>query len=259
MSEDRRVAIVTGAGQGIGRAIALRLADDGIDVAVNDLASNTDALVKLVEEIHAKGRQSISVIGDVSDEENVQMMIARTVKEMGGLDIMIANAGIAMGRIALIDLSTEQWDRVVAINLRGVMLCYKYAAEQMIKQGRGGRIIGAASVMGKKGFAHQSAYVATKFAVRGLTQSLALELAEHKITVNAYAPGVILTPMTLSPKDAELGGRPCAGLKKMLGIPPNAPDAGPEVVASAVAYLVKPEAHFITGQSINVGGGIHMD
>ncbi|KAF9820716.1 hypothetical protein IEO21_01159 [Rhodonia placenta] len=214
-----RVAIVTGAAQGIGRAIALRLADDHLEVAVNDLASRTDQLQELVSQIQTRGGRSLAVPADVSKEDDVRDMIAMVVHEFGSLD-MVANAGISIIK-PLIELSLGDFDKITSVNLRGVMLCYKHAAIQMIQQGRGGRILAMAST---------SAYSATKFAVRGLTQST--ELSKYDITVNAYAPGVIRSPM----------------------------GAGePEVVASLVSYLIKPEAYFITGQTIMVNGGLVLD
>ncbi|KAH9948007.1 hypothetical protein B0H21DRAFT_690827 [Amylocystis lapponica] len=235
-----RVALVTGAAQGLGFDIALRLADDGLDVAVNDIASKSDALRDVVKEIRARGRRAVAVPADVSSEEEVKRMIATAVEELGGLDVvridaasidlhrslissvqMVANAGIAY-RKPLLETSVEEWDRTMAIDVRGVMLCYKYAAFQMIKQGRGGRIIGACSNAGKRGRINLAAYSAAKFAVRGLTQSASQELATHKITVNAYAPGFILTPL-------------------------DDPEATPEVVASVVSYLAKLESYFVNG------------
>ncbi|KAI0945034.1 hypothetical protein AcW1_001823 [Taiwanofungus camphoratus] len=189
-----RIAVVTGASQGLGLSIALRLADDGLDVAVNDLASKNAQIQEVVSQIEARGRRALAVPADVSREEEVQAMIMRVIEQLGGLDVMIANAGIAVLK-PFLETSTEEWDRIVSVNLRGVMLCYRYAALQMIKQGRGGRIIGASSQAGKKGTTNLSAYGATKFAVRGLTQTAALELAPHNITVNAYAPGIIITAL----------------------------------------------------------------
>ncbi|OCH91284.1 NAD(P)-binding protein [Obba rivulosa] len=244
-----RIALITGAGRGIGRAIALRLAADGLDVAVNDLSSNAVALTELVNELREYGRRAISLVADVSVEEEVKTMVEKAVEELGGLDIMVANAGIAHVS-ALIDTSVEVWERIMAVNVRGTMLCYKYAAAYMIRQKRGGRIIGAPMA---------SAYCASKFAVRGLTQSLACELASHNITVNAYSPGLILTDMTRSSRDAEFGeGKHGDATKAILGLPSNTRDAGPEVIASIVSYLVKPESYFITGQAISVDAGLHM-
>ncbi|KZT10214.1 NAD(P)-binding protein [Laetiporus sulphureus 93-53] len=216
-----RIALITGASQGIGRAIALRLAEDGLDVAVNDISSKHSQLEAVVAEIKAKGRNAIAVSADVSKDEEVKAMVAQTAERLGGLD-MVANAGISLVK-PLVETSAEEWDRVMAINARSVFLAYKHAAKQMISQGRGGRIIGAVEL---------AAYTASKFAVHGLTQTG--ELAKYNIIVNAYAPGFIKTPM-------------------------NMPDAGPEVVASLVSYLAKPESYFITGQTISMNGGICFD
>lgn len=257
MSEYQRVAIVTGAAQGIGRAIALRLADDGIDVALNDIPGNVDNVARVAEEIRAKGRRALTIPGDVSVEEDVKALIDRTTTALGGVDIMVANAGVAPTS-SLVEMNVETWDHTIAVNLRGTMLCYKYAALQMIKQKRGGRILGASSLCGKRGAQQLSAYCATKFGIRGITQSLALELAEHNITVNAYCPGVITSAMTTLETDTSYGGRPGATVKAILGIPLDSPEVGPDVIASVVSYLVKPEAHFITGQSIDVNGGAYM-
>ncbi|KAI0929116.1 hypothetical protein AcV5_006468 [Taiwanofungus camphoratus] len=171
-----RVAIVTGAAQGLGSSIALRLADDGLDVAVNDIGSKTDQLQQIVTQIQAKGRRALAVPADVSRDADVQAMVAKVVEGLGGLDVMVANAGIVLFK-SILDTQLEEWDRMMLINVRGVMLCYKYAAVQMIKQGRGGRIIGASSVAGKTGVLNLSAYCASKFAVRGITQSAGKPLA----------------------------------------------------------------------------------
>ncbi|EMD36457.1 hypothetical protein CERSUDRAFT_115474 [Gelatoporia subvermispora B] len=253
-SPSPRIAIVTGAAQGLGLAIALRLADDGYDVAVNDLAVKSEALQEVVSQIQAKGRRSMPAIADVSVEDEVRDMVSRVVGELGGLDVMVANAGVLSSGNTVIETTTQEWDNVMSVNLRGVMLSYKYAAMQMIKQGRGGRIVGASSAAGKRGFGNSSAYTSSKFAIRGLTQSFALELRPHNITVNAYAPGLIATVMLDHPDDAANGGRGST-MKKLLGLPPTHPHAEPETIASIVSYLAKPEAHFITGQSISVDGG----
>lgn len=270
-----RIAIVTGAAQGLGLSIALRLTDDAFDVAVNDIPQKSDQLADVVSQIEAKGRRAVALPADISDEQSVQDMVRSVVEKLGGLDVMVANAGIALHK-PFIETLTEEWDRIVAINLRGVMLCYRYAALQMIKQGRGGRIIGASSQAGKIGMmsspqnqsqrmnkatgtTNLSAYSATKFAVRGLTQSAALELAPHDITVNAYAPGFIITDLANHPDDAKYGLKPGATVKKMFGLPADSPEAGPEVIASIVSYLAKPESYFITGQTILVNGGVIFD
>ncbi|CCM01196.1 uncharacterized protein FIBRA_03244 [Fibroporia radiculosa] len=253
-----RIAFVTGAAQGLGESIALRLADDGLDVAINDIPSKVEQLKAVATQIEGKGRRALVLTGDVTREEDVRDNVVQVVGQLGGLDVMIANAGIGIHK-SFLQTTTEEWDRIMAINLRGVMLCYRYAALQMIKQGRGGRIIGASSQAGKKGTTNLSAYCATKFAVRGLTQSLALELAEHNITVNAYAPGFILTSLAYHPNDAVNGLRPGGTIKQLFGLPLDSPEAQPEVISSMVSYLAKPESYFITGQTILVNGGTLFD
>ncbi|KAJ7843066.1 hypothetical protein B0H14DRAFT_2779301 [Mycena olivaceomarginata] len=195
-SESKGVALVTGAAQGIGRGIALRLAADGFTVAVNDVSSNSANLDTLVAEITRFGRKSSAHVADVSEAEQVEAMVAAVVAEHGGLDVMVANAGIAgPWRTLLVELSADEWDKVMNVNARGTFLCYKYAGLQMIKQGRGGRIIGAASIAAKKAIPAQGVYSASKFAVRGLTQAAAQEFGPHGVTVNAFAPGAVDTSM----------------------------------------------------------------
>ncbi|EPS97429.1 NAD-binding protein [Fomitopsis schrenkii] len=260
----KRVALVTGAAQGIGRCIAIRLAEDGLDVALNDLPSKLADLEALAVEIKTStGNQAFAVVGDVSREEDVKTMVASTVERLGGLDVMVANAGITEF-CSLVDLSVEVWDKNMAINARGVMLCYKHAAKQMIEQGRGGRLIGACSQAGKQGIPSLSAYAASKFAVRGLTQCAAQELAPHKITANAYAPGAILSTNIVHNEDdfredERLGLKPGTTIMKRLNMPMNIPMAQPDVVASLVSYIAKPESYFITGQTISANGGTHCD
>ncbi|KAH9948005.1 hypothetical protein B0H21DRAFT_287368 [Amylocystis lapponica] len=257
MSTETRVAIVTGAAQGLGEAIALRLADDGLDVAVNDLQAKNDLLQAIIANIRGKGRRAVAVAADVSSEEQVKGMVATVVDQLGGVNVMVANAGILLGVVPIVEMDVALWDKVMAVNARGVMLCYKYAALQMIKQGRGGRIIGASSIGGKRAAKHASAYCASKFAIRGLTQTASQELAPHNITVNSYAPGAMRTEMMMHADDA-IGGK-AGDIAKLLGLPPDIPNASPGVIASIVSYLAKPEAYFITGQSITVDGGVTLD
>ncbi|KAH7907063.1 hypothetical protein BJ138DRAFT_1160996 [Hygrophoropsis aurantiaca] len=180
------IALVTGAAQGIGQAIALRLANDGFDVALNDIPSKKEQLDTVAREVNATGHKALVVCADVSIEDDVAAMIKVTVEKLGGLDVMVANAGISGSLGPLVDSSTEAWDKLFAINARGVYLCYKHAAKQMIARGRGGRIIGASSAAGKRDLSWD---------FRMLTGNLASELGKHGITVNSYAPGIIDTPM----------------------------------------------------------------
>ncbi|KAK7685008.1 hypothetical protein QCA50_011843 [Cerrena zonata] len=252
-----RVAFVTGAAQGIGEAIALRLANDNIDVALFDLKDKEPLLQKVAQAIQAKGRKAVYFIGDVTVEDDIKTSIDKTVSQLGGLDIMVANAGITMFK-PFIDSDDDDYKRIMDINVLGVVHCYKHAAKQMIKQGRGGRIIGACSGAGKRGIHSMSLYSGSKFAVRGITQALALELAANKITVNAYCPGFILTPMLAHPDDDKYGGH--GSVAKMAAkMDPNYEGAQPGVVAELVAYIVKPEAYFMTGQAINMDGGLLFD
>ncbi|KAJ7816757.1 acetoin reductase family protein [Mycena olivaceomarginata] len=255
------IAIVTGAAQGIGKGIALRLASDGFDIAVNDIPTNADKLTALVEEIKAKGREASAHVADVSVEEQVKNLMEEVVKIYGGVDVMVANAGV-MKYASIADTSVGDWDRVMAINARGTFLCFKYAGMQMISQGRGGRIIGACSVGGKKGGQMTSAYCASKFAIRGLTQSAASEYGRHGITVNSYAPGTTDTEMVtyMDKSHAELTGSAPGTFKKLLEKAMPLPMiATPDDIAGLVSFIASKESQFITGQSISINGGMYFD
>ncbi|KIJ62323.1 hypothetical protein HYDPIDRAFT_94665 [Hydnomerulius pinastri MD-312] len=248
------IAIVTGAAQGIGRAISLRLADDGFDVAVNDIPANKENLETVSLEIAAKGRRTCQLVADVTDEEQVKGMINDVVKQLGGLDVMIANAGIC--RVGtLLDTTLDNWESNFAVSVKGTFLCFKYAAQQMVAQGRGGRLVGASSVAGKTGHANQIAYCSAKFAVRGLTQCAALELGRHGITVNSYAPGAMVTPMCKYIRVANDQRTDGADnfyegdyYKRMADRCAVGYLGKPNDVASIVSYLVSKEAHYITGK-----------
>ncbi|KAG1739913.1 uncharacterized protein EDB91DRAFT_1347267 [Suillus paluster] len=216
-------------------------------------------------EIESLGRQVCVVPADVSVDEQVKEMVDCAVTKLGGLNVMVANAGVVTFA-SLISSSVESWDRTLAVNARGPYLCYKYAATQMIDQGLGGRIIGASSVAGKMAFPYHCSYTASKFAVRGLTQVAALELGKYGITVNAYAPGVIQTPMAQDVLD-ESGKVDVTviddpvSIKWINSLLENVPIkhvGQPEDIASIVSYLASKEAHFITGQCISIDGGISM-
>ncbi|KZP26749.1 NAD(P)-binding protein [Athelia psychrophila] len=258
------VALVTGSGsaRGIGRAISLRLADDGFDVAVTDIPTNQRNLETLVEEIKAKGRKSCSILADVTQEEQVKMMVETVVRDLGGLDVMIANAGVCPSGDILTETSAEDFQRTFDVNTKAVFFCYKYAGKQMIAQGRGGRILAASSSLGKKAAPFMAPYCASKFAVRGLTQSLAQELGPHGITVNAYCPGPVDTELlaeSAARVDEKQGRAPGTFMKMLDKASPLGYKGAPVDIASVVAYLASKEAHFITGQSITVDGGVVFD
>ncbi|CAE6448630.1 unnamed protein product [Rhizoctonia solani] len=237
-----RVAIVTGAAQGLGRAIALKLASDGVDVAVNDIRTKQKELDQLVAEIKSLGRQTIAITGDVSKEPEVQNMVAKTVDALGSLDIMVANAGTHVAA-SILDVTDEIFDRIMNINCKGVLYCYRAAAVQMMKQGKGGRIIGASSVLGLNAGPLNVAYCASKFGVRAITQTAALEWGQHNITVNAYAPGLIDTPMVTA-----------AGLNNDAALQATLPGISikrfgrAEEVAALVGFLASEGASYVTGE-----------
>ncbi|CZT11523.1 related to L-2.3-butanediol dehydrogenase [Rhynchosporium agropyri] len=255
----KRVAIVTGSARGIGKAISLRLAEDGFDVCINDIAANQSGIDEVVKEIQALGRSSYGHVADVSKLSEVEALINAAVENLGPLDVMIANARIAQVK-ALLDLTEDDVRRMFEVNVFGVFNCYSAAAKQMIKQGSGGKIVGAASIVAFKPFAMLSHYSASKFAVRGFTQAFAMEMAEHKITVNGYAPGIVGTAMW-DLIDEELGKK--TGAKKGDTIAKYSNDlialgrvSVPEDVSKTVSFLASPDSDYMTGQTIVIDGGI---
>ncbi|OAX38513.1 NAD(P)-binding protein [Rhizopogon vinicolor AM-OR11-026] len=247
MSQTKGVALVTGSAQGIGRAIAIRLAQDGFDIALNDLPAKKAVLEDLAAELERGGESEGSyypktcvVTGDVSEEDVVKSMIDAAVDVLGSLDVMVANAGIGLPSDILTE-TVEGWERIMQTNATSTFLCYKYAAVQMVKQGRGGRIIGASSTLGKQASPFFLSYSASKFAIRGLTQAAASQLGRHGITVNSYGPGAIDTPMLAI-------GIPDDKMLEVIDASAVGYLGQPEDVASIVSYLASKEAHFITGK-----------
>ena len=271
---DGKVAIVTGAGgkQGIGRSIAVRLASEGASVAVCDLndAGTPDwaGLCAVVDEIKRKGVRSIGLIGSVSNSEDVASLVEGTLLKFGKIDILVNNAGAPAGpdRVPVVDLEEDVWDQVLSVNLKGTFLMSQAVSRHMIQRGGGGKIINMSSVSGKKGAARFAAYCSSKFGVIGFTQSLALEMAEHNVTVNAICPSLIETERVygmasaLKP-DPEISTEEWrdvmverAGLSNPLGRIGQAQD-----VADVAAFLASSQADYLTGLAINVAGGSHMD
>ena len=256
MSITGKVALVTGAAQGIGKAIALRLARDGADIALVDL--NQEKLDAAAAEVRALGRRAFTYIADVSQLDQVTAAVAFAEKELAGFDIMVNNAGIA--QVApLLDVTPEEVDRIMRINVQGTLWGIQAAAKTFKKRGQKGKIINACSIAGHDGFALLGVYCATKFAVRALTQSAARELASDGITVNAYCPGVVGTDMwvEIDKRMAEVTGAELgATYKKFVdGIALGRAET-PDDVAGLVSFLAGPDSDYMTGQAPLIDGGM---
>lgn len=244
---DGKIALVTGGSRGIGRAIALRLAEEGAKVAINYAGNQTAAEeVKAIIEQH--GGTAMIVQTDVSDSTAVAEMVARVHEELGGLDILVNNAGITRDTL-LVRMKDEDFDAVINTNLKGIYACTKAAAKFMTKQ-RSGRIVNLSSVVGEIGNIGQTNYAAAKAGVIGFSKAAAKEFAARHVTVNVVAPGFIDTDMTAVLKDSIRE-------KLIEGIPLGALGK-PEHVADAVLFLVSDAASYITGQVLNVDGGMVM-
>jgi len=257
MSLEGKVALITGAGKGIGRAIALRLARDGADVVVNDI--DGESARQVADEITQLGRRSFAIQADVSQSVEVNEMFAALLKRFGRLDILVNNAGVGPVK-TILECTEAEWDEVFAVNVKGVFLCSQAAARQMVKQ-RSGKIINAASVAGIRGVPYFVPYCATKAAVIVFTQGLARELAPFGITVNAYCPGIIDTDLTANTHRvlARYWGLEVKDvIEKRIADVPLGRMGQPEDVAGLVAFLASSDADYITGQSIPVGGGVVM-
>ena len=242
-----RVALVTGSGRGIGRAIALRLAEAGASVVVNDVgdAAPVEAVVK---EIKALGGQALPLLADVSSAAEVDKLVAEATRAYGRIDILVNNAGIARDQL-LLRMTEEEWDRVLAVDLKSVFLCTRAVLKYMVKERRG-RIISIASIVGMVGNPGQANYAAAKAGIIGFTRTVSKEVASRGITVNAIAPGFIDTEMTQGLKEEWK-----EELKKRV---PLGRLGSPQDVAEAVAFLASEEAGYITGQVLVVDGGMAM-
>ncbi|NKZ14221.1 acetoin reductase [Mycolicibacterium septicum DSM 44393] len=256
MTLQSKVALVTGAGRGIGRGIALRLAREGADVALVDVVP--DGINEVAGEIDEIGAKATTFVTDVSDRDSVYAAVEHSAGALGGFDIMVNNAGVALvGPIA--EVTPADVARVWSINVDGVLWGIQAAAAKFIELGRPGKIINASSIAGHDGFAMLGVYSATKFAVRGLTQAAAKEYASAGITVNAYCPGIVGTDMwvEIDKRFAELTGAAEGETfqKYAGGIALGRPET-PEDVAGFVAYLAGPDADYMTGQAGLIDGGL---
>ncbi|MFA5309457.1 MAG: 3-oxoacyl-[acyl-carrier-protein] reductase [Dehalococcoidales bacterium] len=243
-----KVAIVTGSARGIGKAIALKLAEVGADVVVNDIAAAAATLEDTAAEIRALGRKSLAVTADVSAAADVNRFIETAATTMGRIDILVNNAGVTRDQL-IMRMTDEDWDTVLNIDLKSAFLCSRAVIRHMMRQ-RWGRIISIASIVGITGNASQANYASAKAGVIGLTKSIAKEIGSRGITANAIAPGFIETKMT---EQLDEKHRQAMLLRIPLGS-----TGTPRDVAEAVAFLASEEARYITGQVLGVDGGMSL-
>uniref|UniRef100_UPI002597D1D0 3-oxoacyl-[acyl-carrier-protein] reductase n=1 Tax=uncultured Allobacillus sp. TaxID=1638025 RepID=UPI002597D1D0 len=240
-------ALVTGASRGIGRAIALKLGENGANVVVN-YSGSKDKAEAVVEEIKSFGQEAIAVQANVADADDVKRLVKEAIDTFGSLDILVNNAGITRDNL-LMRMKEEEFDQVIDTNLKGVFNCTKAVTRQMMKQ-RAGKIINIASIVGVSGNPGQVNYVAAKAGVIGMTKSVAKELATRNVHVNAVAPGFISTEMTDELTDDQK--------QNMYDMIPLNRLGEPEDVANVVKFLASSESDYMTGQTIHVDGGMVM-
>jgi NAD(P)-dependent dehydrogenase (short-subunit alcohol dehydrogenase family) len=253
-SSTSRTALITGAGTGIGRAIALRLARDGWGIAVNDVEPGRAAAV--AAEVAATGARGAAVVADVGERDSARRMVAEAIAALGAVDLLVNNAGLCrLGSVA--EFSEADWRATFRVNVDGVFFCCQAVLPHMLAR-RSGSIVNLASWSGKAGAAYFGAYCASKFAVIGLTQSLAKEVAAQGVRVNAVCPGIVAGTEMRALVDAESRalGRPTS--TDRVGWIPMARLAEPEDVAGVVAFLASDDARYMTGQAVNVTGGLWM-
>ena len=279
MTLEGKVALVTGAGgmRGVGRATALKLASQGADVAITDIRRPADDLPpgevrsewqsidSVADEVRGLGRRVLPVYADLSESQQIEDLVAQTVDHFGRLDIMVNNARAVIGRdkVPVTELDEDVWHHFLAINTTAVFLCTKFAGREMVRIGNGGRIVNIASNAGKQASADGAAYSSSKFAVIGLTQASALDLAPHGITVNAVCPGPINTDRMSYWERDQAAQRGLTQEQFRAQIVAASGDRTPlgriaeaEDVANLVSFLAGPDSEFITGQSYNVNGGL---
>ncbi|RLL65156.1 SDR family oxidoreductase [Ochrobactrum soli] len=248
MTEQAKIALVTGASRGIGRAIAIGMAARGFDVAINDIERQKDALQEVAQEIQATGRRALTVYADVSNKADVEAMVKKTADAFGRIDAIVNNAGILIAS-DVEHLKEEHWDSVLDVNAKGTFLVVQAVLPYM-KQQKYGRIVNIASIGGKHGAPEQAHYSASKAAVMGFTRVLAQEVGTHGITANCICPGIILTDMGRVNLDDVAVRQSWQEKTAMRRI------GDPEDVVGPVAFLASDDSAFVTGQSLNVDGGI---
>ena len=254
---NKKVAVVTGSAQGLGKAIAERLANDGFNVVLTDIIQ--ESLNETVEEFKSKGYDVVAKAGDVSKLEDQEALVKFAVDSFGSVDVFVNNAGIEGQFAAITDIDPNKVDAVLNVNIKGTIFGMQAAAKQMQKQGTGGKIINAASIAGHEGFEMLAPYTASKFAIVGLTQTGAKELAKDKITVNAYSPGVADTGMWKrldSEYSKKFGTKPGEVFESYNDKIALGRTEVPEDVANIVSFLSSKDSDYITGQSIIVDGGM---
>ena len=279
---DGKVAIVTGAGgeHGIGRAIANRLAQNGADVVVTDIVNDPHrqnpgrwvGASAVVREIEEKGRRAMCVLTDVTDANQIDSMVHQVLERFSRIDILVNNAAARPGldRVPVVELEEAAWDEVQNVDLKGTFLCCRAVSRYMIKRGKGGKIINMSSIMGRLGRARFAAYCASKFGVRGFTQSLAQELAPHHINVNTICAGLTDTERVgnqreamssedISAKTWRTSKHRQAYMQKRARNIPLGRVAQPFDIAGLTAFLASSQSDYLTGLSINVTGGTEMD
>lgn len=243
-----KVALVTGASRGIGRSIALQLVEEGYNVAIN-YAGNKEKAEEVVNQIKEKGVEAFAIQANVSNPDEVKAMIKEVVNQFGSVDVLVNNAGITRDNL-LMRMKEQEWDDVIDTNLKGVFNCIQKVTPQMLRQ-KGGRIINLTSIVGAVGNPGQINYVASKAGVIGMTKTAARELASRQITVNAVAPGFIVSDMT-NALNEDLKN----GMKAQIPLGHFGEDTD---IAHTVAFLASDKAKYITGQTIHVNGGMHME
>ncbi len=267
-----KIAIVTGSGRhgGLGQAMALRLGQEGCKVVIADLGrtegdlfpthgvATTAELEQVAAEIRATGTEVMTVHCDVRDEASVEAMVAAVVERFGGVDILVNNAGVGYLMKLVTEMTADEWDVVLDVNLRGMFLCTKHVARQLIAQQRGGRIVNISSQGGKSGFPYASAYVASKHGVIGFTRSVAIELGAHNVTVNAICPNHVTTGLGAWQNDffsKALGLTHDEYMAAMTSRIPLGRPGLPDDIAKACAWLCSEQAGYVTGEAMNVSGG----